>query len=252
MVKYYYICSMSKAKINTCYHIELEFELVPFHRRLLARIIDIGILFVYLMGLVKLMARLDYDFENDPVIVLVFFLPVLFYDLFFEWFLSGSSPGKYLMKIKVVTLKGGWPDPGQYLIRWLFRSVEGISLLGMPAILCIIFTDHSQRIGDLAAGTMLIDMRTKGKFSDTLFMNLSEGYRPSFPEVMRLKDKDLNILKTYTEQYYRTGREENLLAISARIKLALAISTPLKGIDLIETLLNDYNYYTREKDDNED
>jgi len=243
---------MSKAIINTCYHIELEFELAPFHRRLLARLIDLGILFVYLMGALKLMTHFHYEWENDEIVILAFFLPVLFYDLFFEWFLSGSSPGKYLMKIKVVTSKGGCPDLGQYLIRWLFRSVEGISLMGMPAIMCIIFTDHSQRIGDLAAGTMLIDLRPIRKFSDTLFMPLNNEYKPRFPEVMRIKDKDLNILKTYTELYYRTGREENLQAISHRIKIALSLNTPLRGIALIETLLNDYNYYTREQENVED
>ena len=60
---------------------------------------------------------------------------------------------------------------------------------------CVIATPYTQRIGDIVAGTILIDTRNRTSWEDTVFTELTENYQPRYPQVMQLSDKDINTLK---------------------------------------------------------
>jgi len=107
----------------------------------------------------------------------LFFLPPFLYQLLCEIFLNGQSVGKKLLRLKVIAADGGQPSISQYLIRWLFLTIDipsawiifAISVQAIPwwwiififsGLICVIVTPYSQRIGDLVAGTILIDTRS--------------------------------------------------------------------------------------------
>lgn len=91
------------------------------------------------------------------------FLVFLGYDVLFEVLASGRTPGKRLTGLRVVKVGG---QPVTFLasaVRNLLRLVDilpGAYLVGMVAILA---TDRNQRLGDLAAGTVVVRERKEGR-----------------------------------------------------------------------------------------
>jgi len=79
------------------------------------------------------------------------------YYLVFEGLLS-RTPGKILMGLIVIQLDGRPCTRRQVLVRTAFRLLEvnPIVLGGTPAAISIIWTRNHQRIGDKAAGTIVV------------------------------------------------------------------------------------------------
>jgi uncharacterized RDD family membrane protein YckC len=65
----------------------------------------------------------------------------------------GKTPGKHFMKTKVISYLSVELTFGQAFIRNLMRTVDYFMLIGL---LCIIATGHKQRLGDMAAKTIVI------------------------------------------------------------------------------------------------
>jgi uncharacterized RDD family membrane protein YckC len=70
----------------------------------------------------------------------------------------GRTLGKLATGLVVVNDKGRWPNPGQALVRTLFRAIEVNPFLfgGLPAGLMVAFTERRQRLGDMVCGTYVI------------------------------------------------------------------------------------------------
>jgi uncharacterized RDD family membrane protein YckC len=89
--------------------------------------------------------------------VLLFFLFVnlIVYFAYFVTFegLSGRTPGKMLWDIEVVRAEdGGPPGPGRAALRALmFLAVDGLA-----GVFVILASSHHQRLGDMAANTLVV------------------------------------------------------------------------------------------------
>ena len=55
-----------------------------------------------------------------------------------------------------MTLEGATPGNGALLMRNLFRLIDSLPALYLVGLVCCIFTAQRVRIGDLAAGTVLV------------------------------------------------------------------------------------------------
>ena len=73
--------------------------------------------------------------------------------------LFGRTIGKRIMGLRVVRLDGGTPDSSALLIRNFMRVLD-LGLMGIPLVM-IVFSPLRQRIGDVAAGTIVILDRAK-------------------------------------------------------------------------------------------
>lgn len=253
---------MPLVKLDTGYNIEVEFMVAPFAQRLLAWTIDVFICWMLTKALAALLGTYSffvwtYTWSISGLIVS---LPVLFYHLVCEITMNGRSIGKLLMKCRVVTEEGGQPNIGQYLIRWSFRLVDfpywifiAAMSNAMPwwtvplvftGIASVMLTQKSQRIGDIVAGTILIDTRNSTSWQDTVFTELSENYKPRYPQVMQLTDRDINTLKNIITTVKRKNDHELANRIAQRIISKTKMESDQYAIDFLETLLLDYNYYS--------
>ncbi len=70
---------------------------------------------------------------------------------------SGSTIGKNIVDIRVTSKKGDSISFGQAAIRNVLRIVDGLPVFYIIGILSIAITEDSQRVGDLAAGTVVIE-----------------------------------------------------------------------------------------------
>ncbi|HEX5026715.1 MAG TPA: RDD family protein [Agriterribacter sp.] len=261
---------MGKIFIPTNFNIDLEFESAPFHTRMIAWIIDIVLQVFYIIIAFNIYTSFAGNYSTRQsgydmwALQLLLMLPVFSYHLLCEIFWNGQSIGKKLMRIKVVNDYGGRASLSQYMIRWLLRSSD----LSIPVVIiaimfgwigalkalwittCMFIADvilvaankKSKRLGDLAAGTLLVSTHPKGKLEDTIFMEVAENYVPVFPQVMRLSDRDINTIKGILDTGRKLGQVQMVENASERVKKVLTIQSSMPAFDFLDTLLRDYNY----------
>jgi uncharacterized RDD family membrane protein YckC len=91
---------------------------------------------------------------------LVIFLPAMaiyfLYHPVLEILMHGSTPGKRMAGVCLITHTGSTPGFGRNLIRNIFRLIDGIPGVYTVGLLVAIFTRHHVRIGDIVAGTLLV------------------------------------------------------------------------------------------------
>lgn len=80
----------------------------------------------------------------------------LFYHPVLEIAMRGRTPGKRMAGARIVTLEGATPDAGALLIRNIFRLIDMLPTLYLLGLVCCLLTAQRVRIGDLAAGTVLV------------------------------------------------------------------------------------------------
>lgn len=70
--------------------------------------------------------------------------------------MHGRTPGKRMAGVRIVTRAGLTPGTGALLIRNAFRLVDALPGFYCVGLVVAFFTRESVRIGDLAAGTVLV------------------------------------------------------------------------------------------------
>jgi uncharacterized RDD family membrane protein YckC len=70
--------------------------------------------------------------------------------------LRGRTPGKRIAGVRLVSRSGGVPSAGALLVRNVFRLIDSLPLLYVVGLASCLITADRVRIGDLAAGTVLV------------------------------------------------------------------------------------------------
>jgi uncharacterized RDD family membrane protein YckC len=78
------------------------------------------------------------------------------YDVAFEVLANGRTPGKRWTGLRVLRDDGRPVDLLSSAIRNVVRLVDGLPLSYLPAMISILVTKRNQRLGDLAAGTIVV------------------------------------------------------------------------------------------------
>ncbi|MBS0364962.1 MAG: RDD family protein [Proteobacteria bacterium] len=73
-----------------------------------------------------------------------------------ELALRGSTPGKRMAGVRIVNRHGAAPGAGAVLIRNVFRLIDSLPLCYGVGLVSVAMTAEHLRIGDLAAGTLLV------------------------------------------------------------------------------------------------
>lgn len=215
---------------------------------MLAYLVDLVIQIAYFIIVAFIL--LDNIFNNSnystSIALLLIALPIMFYSLVCESTMEGQTFGKKLLKIKVVKIDGYQAGFFDYFVRWIFAIVD-IQMGFIPGVIAMVSTKHTQRLGDLAAGTAVISEKSKYNISHTILMEITEDYKPYFSrnQMILFSDNDIRIIK---ENFELTNKSKNAVLLK---KIAEKIYDVTKLTDkfesdkkLIETFLKDYNYYT--------
>lgn len=100
----------------------------------------------------------------------IFFL----YHFVLEIALHGRTPGKRIAGVRIVTRDGGTPGVGALLTRNVFRLIDSFPLVYGVGLLATMLTRERVRIGDLAAGTLLVYERAQTPALEELTAALRE------------------------------------------------------------------------------
>jgi len=149
---------MDTLKIRTPEGVEFALPLAGPISRMLALTLDI--LVVMMIGSVakQILAPLGFlgkDF-SDAVVILVYFVISMLYMMLAEWLWRGQTVGKRLLRLRVVDAAGLRLEPSQVIVRNLMRFIDGLPALYLLGGITCLVSRHRQRLGDLAAGTVVI------------------------------------------------------------------------------------------------
>ena len=92
-------------------------------------------------------------------LVVALFLVQFAYDVLFETLASGRTPGKRWTGLRVVKAGGAPVGFVASALRNLLRIVDALPGFYLVGILSVLFTRNNQRLGDLAAGTIVVRER---------------------------------------------------------------------------------------------
>ncbi len=269
---------MKILQINTTQNVNVDFELANIGQRLLAFIADNVIKFIYLYLIIQVFNFTIFneysggDYWSIRALDVLMFLPITFYSLYSEIILNGQTIGKKLMKIRVINSDGFKPSLIDYSIRWFLRMADfnlfallmvyvvslelsnnigviyAIFIFGkLVGFTSILITKNNQRLGDISANTIVISLKDTTEFSHTIFENLSETYKPTYPSVMKLSDNDARIIKDTFKIAKKTGNYKTLIKLRFKIEEVTGIKSQEKSdMSFIDIVLKDYNFYTRQ------
>lgn len=162
-------------EFETPENVRIQYELAGLGTRFIAWLCDM----ILLVGLIVVMAILlmftaytmesfndlfglgSFAGEEDDAQAALYMIGLMFlfiglgsffYFGLFELFMRGQTPGKKSVSIRVVKADGFALDAGGVMLRNIFRVVDHLPPLWIVPLL----SAKSQRLGDMAAGTLLI------------------------------------------------------------------------------------------------
>ena len=233
---------MQELNIETSQHVQIDYEPAGVGVRVLAYIVDaviLGIYFVFM--LIVLLEAIDQAWA----FYIFGLLPIMFYHLVFELLLNGQSLGKKFLNIRVIKTDGTPANLSSYLLRWVFRLFEITITSGLVAFFTIMINGKGQRLGDLAAGTTVINTKAETDLSDTLFEEIEEDYTTVYSGVVVLTDDDISIIKEVLREGKKYDRDTyRIILLKTRNKIAQKIGEDPRDEDpraFLETIIKDYN-----------
>lgn len=144
--------------------VALDLRPAALPSRILAGLIDAALQLTIFFGIAALAAAVSpsvSDAANSALGVVLLVLVLIGYPVAFETLLRGRTPGKAAMGLRVVRDDGGPAGFRQSFVRGLsgaFLERPGITLF-VGAIVSMLLSSQSKRIGDLLAGTVVLQER---------------------------------------------------------------------------------------------
>jgi uncharacterized RDD family membrane protein YckC len=126
--------------------------------RFLAWIIDLACVLVIIVPVnmgIQLIAIVSSDFALAAGII-SYFLVSIGYAILCEWHYKGQTVGKRLMSVRVMDIQGLRLQFSQIVIRNLLRLIDSLPVCYLVGGLSCLLSPKSQRLGDLAANTIVI------------------------------------------------------------------------------------------------
>lgn len=222
--------------IQTPEGVDLDLTLAGLGSRFAARIIDELIKLAIIVALFAGMASLGasasvtpgLDADGSPpdavlvvvaVVVVIVFLVNFFYEVLFETLASGRTPGKRATGLRVVRLDGRPVGFTASAVRNLLRVIDSLPFAYVAGMVCILVSPRNQRLGDLAAGTLVArEMKAAGPASERAQV---AGSKPApMWDVTAITAEEAAAVRRFLER--REGLQED-----ARVRLASQFATRL-------------------------
>lgn len=244
---------MKIVELKTTQNVAIQYELAPLRDRIFAFILDwlLKSVGAMVLGLIFFeILRIRHEVVSF-VMMAIIFLANIFYSLFFEMVLNGQTPGKKMMKIKVIKLNGKQPTFYDYLLRWSFRMVDVYMTGSLLAMLLISSTKFSQRLGDMLSNMSVVKLNPSMSIGlkDILRIDSKKNYAPQFPMIKNFREEDIILIKQALERnkkYNNDAHHDALVDLANIMATKLDVSpVPTDKVTFLRTLIKDYIVLTR-------
>jgi uncharacterized RDD family membrane protein YckC len=232
--------------------VDIEFPLAGIGSRFVALLIDYliwfaGFIAVALVSAIFLPGVGAFSKVSEQwaaaIVIFIFFLLNWGYFTLFEAFWNGQTPGKRIARIRVIQRSGRGIGLFESMARNLIRYVDQFPFFYGVGVIAIFATRQHQRLGDLAAGTLVVRDREQetplwsGSGSRTITAQIFAPIAP-IPEphtaftlpadgVARLTAADLEVLEGFFARRLDMGMDTRQ-AIAGRIASAIQSKSGLE------------------------
>ncbi|MEH6304071.1 RDD family protein [Olivibacter sp. CPCC 100613] len=244
---------MNHVNVITSQNVSIDYDVAGVGERIAARIIDLAFFFLIYLLFILIVSSLGLVFGNGGYLILLILYGLLFvfYDLLCETLFNGQSVGKRMLKIKVISLDGYQPSLGQYFLRWLFRFIDFTLTMQIGGLICVAVSENKQRIGDIVAGTTLIKTVPRTQLDALVFQApREEEYNPLFPEVANLADQDIALIHDVLANFNKSGNNMLVYKMAMKAKEVLHVNIPkeMNEWEFLKQIVQDYAYLTSRVD----
>ncbi len=237
---------MDNFQIETAQNVSIQQNVAGIGDRLLGYLIDSLIIGAYWIASLFILGSSGIDSQSSAMIFyMVLGIPTFLYFLLFETFWNGRTPGKATFNLRVVKLDGSKPGFGSYFVRWIMRIIDISISFGGVAVLTILLNGKGQRLGDMAAGTTVINEKRQVRLRDTLLEELPDDYKPRYPQVTVFSDKDVQTIKTVFSDARKNSNHNVIVKLADKLAKTMQIVPEEKPMIFVDRVLKDYNFYTQ-------
>ena len=241
--------ALEKLNIDTPEQVALEFSLATVGSRFLAVAIDtiiqiacaIVLLLVVALG-IWATGSLGLTARPWVLAVLVIGGFVIYYGYFavFETVWNGQTPGKRLIGLRVIHASGRPISAWEAILRNVVRLVDQMPAIYAIGIVSVFVTERSQRLGDLAAGTVVVHERLAEALDDVAPRRRAAR---SVHGARRLAPEEISVIELF---FIRRGQLDGYVRmrtahqIARRVRERLEITAPLDDEQLLEDVVAEY------------
>ncbi len=267
--------------IETPERVPLEFALASIGNRFLAVAIDhfiqyfsmflIAWGFLSISGLDGTGSSASFILAEMPkwtiaIMIIVLFLLFAGYFIFFEWLWNGQTPGKRLLKLRVIREDGRpitlWEAMARNLLR-IFDAIPGFIVPIYSIGLIVIFlSGRDQRVGDIFAGTVVIRERAdeaptfeetflaENRISDLAFRRV---HKPSNfqADINLVTESEMEVVENFLRRRWDLSERQRLwMAWRVALPIMYKLKPNYDGKDFsyegfLEELLHQFNIRRR-------
>ena len=242
--------------IDTPENVTFGYEIAGIGSRFIGTLIDtvvvtIALLFLNLLlgtllevaatvGVTDIFASTDEEISFSVGIILALYVLLNFFLIFgyfiiFELIWNGQTVGKRVVKIRVVRVNGNPAGFLEIVVRNLVRMVDFLPVAYGVGLGVMFANQHARRLGDFAAGTLVIKEETQVTLENLYQLSPSglpgksdaaqiEVWRQQFPALRRMQATDYDLIQ---QSLHRHDRGQ--LSLSALFRLADAIARKVES-----------------------
>jgi uncharacterized RDD family membrane protein YckC len=204
--------SADKLTIETPEQTSLEFPLAGIGSRFLALATDtlLQTAFFAVLSIAAGLLSLANIFSTMAkqwviaILLFIFFAVQFGYFALFESLWNGQTPGKRWTRLRVIKDDGRPITPYDAILRNLLRTVDALPSLYATGIICILFSRENKRVGDFAAGTVVIHEKPLEGVSSIWDASVPETQASAWGALPQLTLEELQLIEAFF------GRRSNL------------------------------------------
>ncbi len=188
--------------------INLEAQVVGPIPRCFAYAIDLGIRGICILILSLVAIPFGAFGMGGGLFLIVFFAIEWLYPVLFELFWRGQTPGKKLLGISVINDDLSPVTLGPSMVRNLLRTVDFLPLFYLLGLISMLSNRRFQRLGDLAAGTLVISLPQSAKAA------VIDDIAPLAPSIALLRTEQSSVIDfLQRSQQLSVPRQQELASI---------------------------------------
>jgi uncharacterized membrane protein SpoIIM required for sporulation/uncharacterized RDD family membrane protein YckC len=164
--------------------------------------------------------------------LVVQFLILWGYFLAFEALWDGQTPGKRLLRLRVVRTGGGGVDIAESAARNLLRVIDFLPFGYFAGMVSVVATQRNQRLGDLVAGTIVVRERPMAVVAPPPVAEAETSERPPAPT---LDDATFTLLERFLAREAEMdpdarGRITSALVLRTRVPVTVDAVAALRAL----------------------
>ena len=225
--------SPDKLTIETPEQIPLEFPLAGIGSRFLAIALDtliqaLGFLLILFIAATLLPTAARFTPRALTWAAAIFLLCafVLYsgYYALFEIFWNGQTPGKRLVRLRVISDSGRPVTVYEAVVRNLLRIIDQLPGLYVVGIISVFLTARNKRVGDIVAGTVVVHEKAMQEAQpDFAIPAASTAPSPG----LQISAEELELIERFLQRRYDLipeVRRQNAEQIAARLRARLGVA----------------------------